>query len=196
MATAPDLQPTCGDEAGFRTLVEPHLARAYRVALLILLDRELARDAVQEALLRAYRGLGQLRPDSNFRAWFNRLVVNEARRMAGRQRRQPALLEQLPEIENPSTDSPEERLLAQEERAKVWTALAGLDELYRTVLVLRYYQGLTDQEIAAALGVPAGTVKSRLHAARQRLHDRLTPGGKPGSWRDRLRNFIPGRASE
>jgi RNA polymerase sigma-70 factor, ECF subfamily len=196
VATAPDLQPACGDEASFRTLVEPHLARVYRVALLILLDRELARDAVQEALLRAYRGLGQLRADSNFRAWFNRLVINEARRMAGRQRRQPVLLEQLPEIVTAPWESPEACLVAQEERATVWTALASLNELYRTVLVLRYYQGLTDQEIAEALGIPAGTVKSRLHAARQRLHDRLTAGGKPGSWRDRLRNFLPGRASE
>jgi RNA polymerase sigma-70 factor, ECF subfamily len=193
VATAPDLQPACGDEASFRTLVEPHLARAYRVALLILLDRELARDAVQEAMLRAYRGLGKLRPDSNFRAWFNRLVVNEARRMAGRQRRQPALLEQLPEIATAPWESPEECLVAQEDRAKVWEALATLDGLYRTVLVLRYYQGLTDQEIAEVLGIPAGTVKSRLHAARKRLHDRLTAGRRPGSW---LRHFLPGRVSE
>ncbi|MDF2627699.1 MAG: polymerase ECF-type sigma factor [Symbiobacteriaceae bacterium] len=195
MATASDLQPACGDEASFRTLVEPCLGPAYRVALLILLDRDLARDAVQEALLRAYRGLGKLRAGSNFGAWFNRLAVNEARRLAGRRQRQPVLLEQLPEIATAPWESPEEHLLAREDRTRLWAALAELDELYRTVLVLRYYQGLTDTEIAEALAIPPGTVKSRLHAARQRLHDRLTRGDGAMSWGDRLRKLVPGRVS-
>ncbi|MDB4898064.1 MAG: polymerase, sigma-24 subunit, RpoE [Firmicutes bacterium] len=85
-----------GDEGAFRELVEPYLSSSYRIAIGIVLDRELARDAVQEALLRAHRGLKPLRPDTNFKAWFTRLLVNEARRLAGRRRRQPVLLAELP----------------------------------------------------------------------------------------------------
>ncbi|HWI53564.1 MAG TPA: sigma-70 family RNA polymerase sigma factor [Symbiobacteriaceae bacterium] len=180
-----------GGDDTFHALVEPHLAQAYRTALLILLDRELARDAVQEALIRAYRGLARLRPDSSFGAWFYRLVVNEARRLARRQWRQPVLLEALPEISSAPSDTPEELLLAQEDREQVWTALAGLDELHRTVLVLRYYQGLTDTEIAAALEIPPGTVKSRLHGARQQLQRRLTAARSP--WSTRILSLLPRR---
>ncbi|HWI62554.1 MAG TPA: sigma-70 family RNA polymerase sigma factor [Symbiobacteriaceae bacterium] len=185
-------QPQFGD-SDFRTLVEPHLAHAYRTALLILLDRELARDAVQEALIRAYRGLNRLHPDSSFAAWFNRITVNEARRLARRQWRQPVPLEELPEIATAPAASPEDLLLAQEDREQIWTALAGLDELYRTVLVLRYYQGLTDAEIAEALEIPPGTVKSRLHAARQRLQQRLAAPKSP--WSARVLNLLSRRFS-
>lgn len=180
-------------ETDFRTLVEPHLAYAYRTALLIILDRELARDAVQEALIRAYRSLDRLRPDSSFGAWFGRLTVNEARRLARRQWRQPVPLDELPEIATAPSESPEALLLAQEDREQIWTALAGLDELYRTVLVLRYYQGLTDAEIAEALAIPPGTVKSRLHTARQRLQQRLA--GQKSPWSTRVLSLLSRRFS-
>lgn len=186
-------QQTEPGEGEFRALVEPHLARAYRTALLIILDRELARDAVQEALIRAYRGLNHFRPDSSFGAWFNRLTVNEARRLARRQWRQPVPLDELPEIATAAAESPEAQLVAQEDREQLWNALAGLDELYRTVLVLRYYQGLTDAEIAEALAIPPGTVKSRLHAARERLQLRLADKKSP--WSSRIINLLSRRFS-
>lgn len=182
-----------GREAEFRALVEPHLAQAYRTAVLILLDQGLAQDAVQEALIRAYRGLPRLHPDSVIGAWFHRLVVNEARRLARRQWRQPVPLEALPEIASAPSSTPEELLLAQEDRELLWTALGSLDELHRTVLVLRYYQGLTDPEIAAALAIPPGTVKSRLHAARQKLQRRLIAARSP--WSTRLLNLLPRRST-
>ncbi|HYF95868.1 MAG TPA: RNA polymerase sigma factor [Symbiobacteriaceae bacterium] len=181
MATPSELAAARAGEAGFRSLVEPRLAQAYRTAFLIILDRELARDAVQEALLRAYRGLNRLRPDSSFAAWFNRLVVNEARRIARRHRRQLPVIDQPPDLA-PAPDhagSPEEQLLAEEDRALLWAALADLDELHRTVLILRYYQGLTEPEMSETLGIPAGTVKSRLHAARERLRARLAAPKQP-----------------
>lgn len=191
MATFPSSDATGAGEERFRELVEPHLAGAYRVALLIVLDRELARDAVQEALIRAFRGLDKLRPDSNFKAWFRRLVVNEARRMAGRRRRLPVLVEELPEIAAAPAGAPEPMLLAREERERVWAAMADLDELHRTVLVLRYYQELTDAEIAEALAIPVGTVKSRLNGARRRLQERLAPERQSVS--ARLLHLLPRR---
>ncbi|HLN64771.1 MAG TPA: sigma-70 family RNA polymerase sigma factor [Symbiobacteriaceae bacterium] len=165
-----DLQGTlaaaqAGDQDAFRALVEPYLPGAYRTTLLILLDRELARDAVQEALVRAYASLGHFRTDAPFRPWFSRIVVNEARRLWRRERRQPTLLEELPDLTSPGEDSPEALLPAQESRESLWQALAELDDLHRTVLVLRYYQGLSESEMAEVLETRPGTVKSRLHNA-------------------------------
>lgn len=165
-----------GDEAAFRRLVEPCLPLAYRTALLIVLDRDLARDAVQEALLRTFRSLRSVRSEAEFPPWFRRVVVNEARRMAGRVRRQPVPVDSLPEMAAPPADSPEAQVLAQEDRQRLWHALATLDDLHRTVLVLRYYQELSEAELADALGIPPGTVKSRLHHARRLLQERMAGG--------------------
>jgi len=82
----------------FQAQVKPHLPAAYRTAALILLDRDLARDAVQEALIRAYRSRDRLRPGAPFWPWLHRLVVNEALRLAGRRRRQPLLLGEWPDL--------------------------------------------------------------------------------------------------
>ncbi len=197
MATDPLLEAArSGDPERFRELVEPHLAQAYRVAILILLDRELARDAVQEALIRAHRGLRAVRHDTCFGAWFRRIVVNEARRQARRQWRQPAPLEALPEVEAAAEESPEARLLAREDRERVWTALAALGEAHRTVLILRYYQGLSDSELAEALAIPVGTVKSRLHKARLFLQRQLLTGKSENSWPNRLLHLLPRRNAE
>lgn len=157
----------------FQAQVEPHLPAAYRTAALILLDRELARDAVQEALLRAYRSRDRLRPGAPVWPWLHRLVVNEALRLAGRRRRQPLLLGEWPDLPA-GAPGPETALLTRETRDGIWQALTGLSEAHRTVLVLRYYQELTEQEMAEVLGISPGTVKSRLHHARRLLEERLT----------------------
>lgn len=167
-----------GDQEAFRILVEPHLASAYRTAVLIVLDRELARDAVQEALLRACRSLGRFEPGRPFGAWLHRIVVNESRRMAGRRSAQPALLGELPMIPV-DDDSPEDAVMRREERELLWEALSRLDELHRTVLILRYYQGLSEAEMADVLEIRPGTVKSRLHNARRLLQEELMAGARP-----------------
>lgn len=192
----PNLLPSArdGNEDAFRRLVEPCLGTAYRTALLIVLDRELARDAVQEALLRTYRSLRTLRSETEFPPWFRRVVVNEARRMAGRSRRQPVVVDALPEIAAPVADSPEGHVLALEDRERLWAALASLDERHRTVLVLRYYQELSELELAEALGVPPGTVKSRLHHARRLLQERMTSGAA-GPWPSRWLSALQRRFS-
>jgi RNA polymerase sigma-70 factor, ECF subfamily len=195
-----DLQRTleaarAGDQEAFRLLVEPYLTGAYRTALLIVLDREAAKDAVQEALIRAYRALDQYQSGRPFGPWLGRIVVNEARRMWQRERRQPTLLDELPEIPNSPHDGPEDLLLAQESRESLWQAMARLDDLHRTVLVLRYYQGLSEAEMAEVLGVRAGTVKSRLHNARRRLEEQLAGGAPRQSWSNKVLHAITGRFS-
>ncbi|WP_374713669.1 RNA polymerase sigma factor [Symbiobacterium terraclitae] len=168
-------QVKAGAEGAFDRLVGPHLARAYRTACLITQQEELARDALQEALVRAYLSLGRFRPGSPFYAWFVRIVVNEAIRQSRRGRREPAL--PLPEPVDPS--GPEARLLALEERRELWAAIGELSADHRTVIVLRYFEEFSEAEMAAVLGVSPGTVKSRLNRARRALEQRLSRTQSP-----------------
>lgn len=158
-----------GEPGAFDTLVEPHLPRLYRVAYLITHQGEAAADALQEALLRAYRALGNLRPDEPFYPWFTRIVVNEAIRQSQRQWDPPLL--PLPE----SLHTPESLLVQKEEQERLWRAVQGLKPIYRAVVVLRYYEDLSEAEMAEILELPPGTVKSRLHHARRLLERKLAP---------------------
>ena len=154
---------------GFAALVEPYISRAYRLAFGIIHDRQAAEDAVQEALVRAYRSLDNLEEGRPFWPWFFRIVVNEALKQAKRSRR-PALAPAPPD----TVESPEHALLAQEERERVWQAIHRLPPAHRAVILLRYYEELSEAEMAEVLGLPPGTVKSRLHYARQALERKLT----------------------
>lgn len=183
-----------GDQDAFRRLVEPHLPNCYRTALLIVLDRELARDAVQEALVRLYRSLDRYRPTEPLRPWLNRIVVNEARRMARRQWRQPSLVGELPDLPDATSLGPEDALLARDDREQLWAAISELDDLHRTVLVLRYYQGMSESDMADVLEIKPGTVKSRLHNARRLLQERLC-GDSRRPWTHRILHAITGRPS-
>lgn len=156
-----------GDPDTFEALTAPYLTGLYRTAGLVLLDRELARDAVQEALVRAFKSIDRFRSGHSLRPWLYRLTVNEARRLGGRQGRQPLPVAELPE--QPDASTPEAQVLTAEERQQLWQALAQLPPDHRTVLVLRYYQELSEIEMADVLRVRPGTVKSRLSRARQAL---------------------------
>jgi RNA polymerase sigma-70 factor (ECF subfamily) len=150
-----------GDAAAFAELVDPGLARLDAAARLILRDAELARDAVQEALIRAWRDLPGLREPDRFEAWMHRLTVNACLDLARRQRRRPI------EIELRSIDSPaaSDHSAAMADRELVDAALRGLDPGHRAVVALHYLLGMPVPEVAASLGIPVGTAKSRLHFA-------------------------------
>lgn len=156
-----------GDREAFDLLVAPHLTRAYRTACGITHDADAAADALQEALIRAYRALGNLRDGSPFYPWFIRILVREALKQSPR----PTTLPFVPTI-TPAT--PEGALLAREEREQIWSTLQSLSPDHRAVVVLRYYEDLSEAEMAEVLGISPGTVKSRLHYARQNLERRLT----------------------
>ncbi len=152
-------------DAEFDRLVEPHLPRCYRIAYLITHNEEDASDALQEALIRAYRSLNNVTPGRPFAPWFVRVVVNEALKQS--QRRRSTATVPLPEL--PSGDGPELDVLAREERQQVWQAVQSLSPEHRAVVVLRYYEDLSEREMAEALGISPGTVKSRLHYARSAI---------------------------
>lgn len=155
-----------GDWKAFEPLYQAHAQMAIRTAYLITRDWALAEDAAQEAFIRAYRSISAFRPGSPFAPWLYRIVVNEARRAAARAGRVPT------EPLDP------ERLGAaptEERKAEVWAAVGALDEEHRLVLILKYFKGFAEAEIAAVLDLRPSTVKSRLYVARQRLVALLGP---------------------
>ena len=162
-----------GDEAAFAELVRAHGEVAFRVAYLIAGSAAEAEDAVQDALVKAWRALGRFRRGAPFRPWLLQIVANEARnrrRSAGR-RAALALRAAREEVSGDAAPSPEAALLAAEERARLLAALDGLPDDARLVLACRFLLDLSEAETAAALDVRPGTVKSRTARALDRLRE-------------------------
>lgn len=152
----------------FRWLVDRHLDRAYGLAAAILGDRLEAEDAVQDAAVMAWRRWDDLRDPARFDAWFRRILVNGCRdRLRARARWRVADVgRELTEAEHPRTQDESE---AAGDRDALGRAFEALGPDHRIVVVLRFRADLTVPAIAAALGIPEGTVKSRLHLALARL---------------------------
>lgn len=143
----------------------------FRVAYSVLRHREDAEDVAQEALVRAHARLGTLRDEHRLRAWLVRitwrLALDRRRGDRRRERREQVALEPIP------APTAEEMATAAEARARLWCALDRLPEKLRVVTVLAAIHGHEVREVAALLGLPEGTVKSRLHLARRRLVEEL-----------------------
>jgi RNA polymerase sigma-70 factor, ECF subfamily len=158
-----------GDHEAFGMLVGAHLARLETAARLILRDAELARDAVQEATLRAWRNLRGLRDPSRFDAWLHRLTVNACLDLARRRRGRAIEVELTPLHDRAIPDS-EARVT---DADYVERMLARIDPEQRAVIVLHYYLDLSLPETAATLGIPLGTAKSRLNRALDAMRIRI-----------------------
>jgi RNA polymerase sigma-70 factor, ECF subfamily len=150
-----------GDEAAFTQLLDLDGGKCYGVAFGILRDVELARDAVQQAYLLAWRDLPRLRDPERFEAWLYRLLVRSCYLEARRHRRWTSHVRVLP-IDGPggpdSTD-------VVGDRDQLERAFSRLTPEHRAVVVLHHHAGLPLTQIADVIGVPVGTVKSRLHHA-------------------------------
>ncbi len=155
-------------EAAFRHLCDRNLDGAYRLAGVILGDRVEAEDAVHDAAVAAWRSFASLRDLERFEPWFRRIVVNGCRdRLRARARHRVVDLgRELAEREHPVVS---DASAAAADRLAVEDALDALDPDHRIVVVLRFHTDLTVPAIAATLGIPEGTVKSRLHHALGRL---------------------------
>jgi RNA polymerase sigma-70 factor (ECF subfamily) len=153
-----------GDHDAFAELVHASVARLDTAARLILRDGELARDAVQEGLFRAWRDLRSLREPDRFDAWVYRLTVNACLDLARRRRRRPMEVEvtEIVELSGPTQPDPADAIA---DRALVDGVMRRLDEQGRSIIVLHYFLGLPISEVATTLGIPVGTVKSRLNRA-------------------------------
>lgn len=154
-----------GDSDAFAAIAAPRLDRLFATASLILRDRGRAEDAVQDALVRAWRDLPGLRDPDRLDAWLRRLVVNACHDQSRRQRRHETNIRLLPDHDRPTADASE--TLADSDALE--RGLQQLSTDHRTIIVHRYYLDLSLPEIADALGIPLGTAKSRLHHARLAL---------------------------
>ena len=161
-----------GEHDAFALLVHGSVARLETAARLILRDPELARDAVQDALFRAWRDLPGLRDPDRFDAWLHRLTVNACLDLARRRRRRPIEVE-VTELEHPAPDGDPTDALG--DRELVNAVLRRLDEHGRSIVVLHYYLGMPLTDVAATLRIPVGTVKSRLHRALSEMRAGLDP---------------------
>jgi RNA polymerase sigma-70 factor (ECF subfamily) len=170
-----------GDTAAFGALVRRHQDRLYNTAYRLVGNAEDAQDVVQEAFLSAYQSLGNFKGDSLFFTWLYRIAVNTAISL---KRKQRAVLriggpEGGPAAEplDPSELSRPGHALEQAEQGqRIHQALARLSPEHRAVLVLKDMEGEKYEAIAEVLGVPIGTVRSRLHRARLELRELLEKG--------------------
>lgn len=164
-----------GDLSAFEEMVRRYQRRAYGVALRIVRRHDVADDVVQEAFIRAYRGLAGFDLGRPFGPWIGRIVANLA---VNHVRSPEAREEGLPEGygERPaSRPDPLGQVLEQEARDALEGALARLPAEQRAVFVLRAMEEMSYKEIAEALGISMGTVMSRLFRARERLAEALAP---------------------
>jgi RNA polymerase sigma-70 factor, ECF subfamily len=174
-----------GDRAAFEELVRATYADTYALAFRMTGDEEDARDVLQEAYLRAYRGLRRFRGDAAFSTWLYRITANCAStHVTRRGRTRTAELEPDAAVpdDRPEHD-PEARASVTEETARVAAAVAELPPRLRAVVVLRDIYDLPHEAIAAELGISETAAKVRLHRARKRLRERLFPhrhDGDPG----------------
>ena len=178
-----------GDPEAFGSLVGRYQEIAFRVAYLTVRDEAEAQDVAQEAFVRAYRALGRFDVHQPFRPWLLRIVTNLAMNSRRSSRRRVEMGQRYEQDYEPSrgSPSPEVTALAQEQAGLVWQAMADLRPQEQTLLYLRYFVGASEEEAAAAIGRPVGTVKSRLHRALRRLrgiieerYPELTPPTQPG----------------
>lgn len=163
--------------AAYEELVRTHQALALRTAYVVAGPDE-AEDAVQEAFVKAYRGLPGFRPGSPFRPWLLRIVANESinrRRAAGRALRISLLAER--ERRDEAVESPESAAVYEEEHEELIAAVSRLRPADRLVIAYRYWFDLSEEEMARALGCRRGTVKSRLSRALSRLREDIARSG-------------------
>ena len=165
---------TRGDADAFGQIVTRYQALAQRTAYVILRDADAAQDVAQEAFVKAYRALGRFRQGAPLRPWLLRIVANEAINRAKAGSRHPTV--DLAAAETRAADpalSPEAQALAAERREMVLRALNEMKEDDRLVIAYRYFFDLSETEMADALDIPRGTVKSRLSRAMSRLREQL-----------------------
>ena len=158
--------PQVDRAAAFAALAEHHLDASYHLAALILGNRDEAEDATHDAFVAAWRSWGSLRDPNRFEPWFDRILVNACRDRLRRTRRHPVI-----DLSETLIDPPAPGDIAAgiAERDAIDRSLERLTPDQRIVVVLRFYRDLQVEEIAARVGVPAGTVKSRLHYALREL---------------------------
>lgn len=174
-----------GERDAFRALFEAHKDKVYSVALRYSGDQSAAMDIAQETFLKLFSAIREFRGEASFESWLYRLVVNSCLDRKRRGRRLVPLLDEVVEALRFSGENVLHKLLRAELSERVNAVVGSLPPEQRMVIVLRYTQGLSYEEIADALGCSMGTVASRLNRAHKLLERRLAhlvpaEGGRGG----------------
>jgi len=171
-----------GDKGAFDALVLKYQHKVVKLVMRYMRNPVDAEDVAQEAFIKAYRALPQFRGDSAFYTWLYRIAINTAKNALVSRDRSPIDYEL--DLQNPNesydmharlkdSETPEALVLTDEIRATVNSAIEALPEDLRTAIVLREIDGLSYEEIAAAMECPVGTVRSRIFRAREAIDRRL-----------------------
>ncbi len=172
-----------GSEAAFATLVDRYRGRIINLVCRFINDRDRAQEIAQEVFLRIFVHRERYRPSGKFSTWMYTIAVNLAKNEIRRRVRARRIvsLDGLMEVAGDSSrfvadrgPGPERRLRQREVQEWVGKALAGLPEKYREVIILRDVQQLSYEEIEKVLGIPGGTVRSRINRARSALQEQLS----------------------
>jgi RNA polymerase sigma-70 factor (ECF subfamily) len=165
-----------GDQRAFQGLVERHQERLFRLVRHYARSSAEVEDVVQDTFLKAFRRLESFQHQSSFATWIARIAVNTALDSAKRRARSPVhTVEEIEESAGPerSVNAPDARLEREEVARITQDVLEHLPDIFRTVLVLREFEGMAYQDIADLLSISIGTVESRLFRARARFKERL-----------------------
>jgi RNA polymerase sigma-70 factor, ECF subfamily len=171
-----------GDKSAFDLLVRKYQHKVVKLVLRYVRNPAEAEDIAQEAFIKAYRALPQFRGDSAFYTWMYRIAINTAKNSLASRDRSPIAYDlDLTDPEESHSvqtklqdpDTPEGMALTEEIRGIVNSAIEGLPEELKTAIVLRELDGLSYEEIAAAMDCPVGTVRSRIFRAREAIDKRL-----------------------
>jgi RNA polymerase sigma-70 factor (ECF subfamily) len=165
-----------GDQAAFERLIRPEFDRLYATAYRLVRDRFAAEDAVQDAILRCWRDLRGLRDPERFTAWLHRLLVNACLDQVRRARRRPVVVPGEVVERASGTDA----FAAFAEQDSLERAFRTLPMDQRVALVLTHYLGYSAPEAAAIVGVPPGTIYSRVHSATRAMRLVLAPAAQAG----------------
>jgi RNA polymerase sigma-70 factor (ECF subfamily) len=174
-----------GNTAAFGALVARYQDRLYNTVLRLVNNAEDARDVVQDSFLNAYQSLHAFKGDSLFFTWLYRIAVNTAISAKRKQRHvlriQPGGDDKggIDPLDSSETNRPGHNLEMAEEERQVHDALSKLSTEHRAVLVMKDMEGMKYEDMAEALGVPVGTIRSRLHRARLEIRELLLQQANP-----------------
>lgn len=163
-----------GHPEAFRALFEMYKDRVYSVALRYSGDATLAQDIAQETFVKLFSTIGSFRGDSRFESWLYRLVVNSCFDHKRRSRRLMPLFDGLRSVLRASSASALDEMVRNETSVQLQSVIAGLPPDQRMIIVLRYTQGLSYDEIAEVMGCSAGTVGSRLNRLHKLIESRIS----------------------
>ena len=165
-----------GDKLALEALVRRYQNYVFRLCLLVMRSEQDAEDMTQETFVRACRALPrfEIREGTSFEAWLYRIAVNCCRsRMRRKWYQVLPWPDPAPQVMAETEEQPDRIVERSEWQSQILDAVHSLGDKHRMVVILRYYAGLSNEEIALTLSIPSGTVRSRLHTARQRLKELL-----------------------